>query len=294
MYHVYQFLTPLTNLPFYIGKGTGLELKRLDDHICESLKPTEEQTNQLKCSAIRKVMSDFSEIPHTIEYFETEDEAFDRERELIAQYGRKIDGSGILTNIAKGGRCGYHKGKPVYQFDLEGNIINEHTSMAAAARTLGVTTSALWKVFDERSQTTQCGGFLWSKSPELSQKAIDAVRNRKKQPKIVYSVDVDGNWTEYPNVLAAATAHDTDWNAIRAAAADQSKTVRGLHWTHFTTITFSVVEQNGQNLSRRFLSATDAARKINGSQSAINRVVRGTLKSYKGSTFTQRSVTYNR
>lgn len=269
-------------------------MKRLDDHIAESLKPVEEQTNQLKCVAITAILSDHTDVPYEIEFFENEDDAFDRERELIALHGRQIDGSGILTNIAKGGRCGYHKGKPVYQFDLDGNIIKEHQSMASAARELTVTTSALWKVFNEASPNTQCGGFLWSKTPELTQKAVDAVRNRKKQPRAVYSIDVNGVWTEYPNILAAAKHHNTDWNAIKAAAVDPAKTVHNLHWTHDSSITFNVVEQRFNDHITLHLTVSSAARAINGSQSSINRVVLGSLKTYKGNTFMRTTVTYYR
>lgn len=269
-------------------------MKRLDDHIVESLKPVEEQTNQLKCAAISTILREHTTVPYEIEFFENEDDAFDRERELIALHGRQIDGSGILTNIAKGGRCGYHKGKPVYQFDLDGNILKEHQSMAAAARELTVTTSALWKVFNESSQSTQCGGFLWSKTPELTQKAVDAVRNRKKQPRVVYSVDVNGVWTEYPTISAAAREHNIEPYGIRSATQNLNSTSCNLHWTHETTITFTVLEETtAMGAINRYLSTADAARKLNGSQATICRVKNGTLKSYKSSVFVEKVITYS-
>lgn len=269
-------------------------MKRLDDHIVESLKPVEEQTNQLKCAAISAILREHNAVPYEIEFFENEDDAFDRERELIALHGRQIDGSGILTNIAKGGRCGYHKGKPVYQFDLDGNIIKEHRSMASAARELTVTTSALWKVFNESSQSTQCGGFLWSKTPELTQKAVDAVRNRKKQPKAVYSVDVNGAWTEYPNMLTAAKQHGVHLHAIRSALQNSESTCCDLHWTFDSTISFTVLEEMTKTGAiNRYLSTSDAARKLNGSQATICRVKNGTLKSYKSSVFVEKVITYS-
>lgn len=106
-YYVYQYSDPNTNLPFYIGKGTG---KRFLSHINTARRNLSRPT---ACSNRCKQLLESSNEPIITLLWEnvTEDLAHKLETNLIAQYGRLgIDVDGILVNKSKGGRSnsGYH------------------------------------------------------------------------------------------------------------------------------------------------------------------------------------------
>ncbi len=90
-FYVYVLARP-NGTPFYVGKGNG---RRLRDHMCEARRACQCQ----KCRTIRKVWRQGGEVVGSI-VFRTDDEqeAFDHERALIAQYGRQT-----LCNQTDGG-----------------------------------------------------------------------------------------------------------------------------------------------------------------------------------------------
>ena len=95
-FYVYQLRAGNTEAPFYIGKGKG---GRKDVHIQEwSLKKRSHKNNVIKM-AIRDGVEVLAEILHENL---TEEQAFAKEIELIAFYGRRING-GCLTNATDGG-----------------------------------------------------------------------------------------------------------------------------------------------------------------------------------------------
>lgn len=100
MYYVYELWNPITNLPFYIGKGTG---NRAEKH----LKYLNDADSSLKTNIIRKILSE-GKVPEIRKVMYTEDKnvAYEEEKRLIAYYGRRCDSTGILANIMPGGEGG--------------------------------------------------------------------------------------------------------------------------------------------------------------------------------------------
>lgn len=288
MYHVYELLDPVTNTPFYIGKGSGGSMTRLDDHLNEATKPPEEQTNQIKCNKINSILRNGNSISHRLHMCATEDEAYEMEREMIRLLGRKIDNSGILTNICPGGRGGWGNfGKRVYRFDMDGNIMKEYPSLKSAALDINVTPSAIWSCLNETRPNTQCGGSIWSRTPELSQKCIDAVRSRRKQPNLTYQIDVHGNTVQqFTTTREAAEAVGVSWWAIGMCIKDQTKTCEGAFWSDHIPCTITVLEHytNGI-LQGRYINVRQAAIATGISASAIGRHIRGEFKQIRGSQF---------
>lgn len=83
--------------PFYIGKGSG---KRIRGHVC----PSSLRKRTPKNCAVKKVLAELGFIPSVVIKRDlTEAEAFDLERLLIAQHGRRDIGTGILANVTDGG-----------------------------------------------------------------------------------------------------------------------------------------------------------------------------------------------
>lgn len=106
VYFVYQLVDPITNLPFYIGKGKN---DRAKTHLWGKSK----SNNPDKDNRIAEIRNRGTEpiIQYLYENL-SEDEAYRIEEELIAKHGRiKVDSNGILVNIKKDARPPTQKGK---------------------------------------------------------------------------------------------------------------------------------------------------------------------------------------
>ena len=95
-YYVYAYKDPVSNQPFYIGKGSG---KRYLDHLnkpYQSVKRCQDKIKSIKEKGLEPLI-DF------VKKELTEQDAYELEDRLIREYGRKgIDNNGILMNICLG------------------------------------------------------------------------------------------------------------------------------------------------------------------------------------------------
>lgn len=100
MFYVYIYKDPITNDPFYIGKGKN---NRWKVHLTES---KENITNQRKYDRIQSLKKQkLKPIIEIHSYYNNENEAYDVETTLIKKYGRiGFEKDGILTNIFLNGR----------------------------------------------------------------------------------------------------------------------------------------------------------------------------------------------
>lgn len=99
-FYVYGYYHPITNILFYVGKGSG---HRAYKH----LQPARlARSKTYLTNKINKIKRLYDLLP-TIKILHqglTEDKAFEIEKTLIEQYGRKAyDPNGILTNMTTGG-----------------------------------------------------------------------------------------------------------------------------------------------------------------------------------------------
>lgn len=108
MYYVYALVDPISNQPFYIGKGKKSN-NRHKDHLTERRG----KENMLRWHKICKLRKQNLEpvIEILIDNIEDEAEAYSKESGLIKQYGKIIDNTGILTNIIDDGQPPSQKGK---------------------------------------------------------------------------------------------------------------------------------------------------------------------------------------
>ena len=83
-YYTYAYLSE-NGIPYYIGKGKG---NRLYDHRGKNCNPPKDRSKIIK-----------------LKQNLTEEEAFKHEIYMIAVFGKKCDGTGILMNIADGGNA---------------------------------------------------------------------------------------------------------------------------------------------------------------------------------------------
>jgi hypothetical protein len=107
MFYVYQYIDPVTNLPFYVGKGSG---SRKFAHLTETLSTTINLRKFYKIQSLRS----YGLEPLIVEvgHFENESDAYDLEEKIIQSLGRKgYDPGGILLNISKNSNPPNRKGQ---------------------------------------------------------------------------------------------------------------------------------------------------------------------------------------
>lgn len=96
MYYVYQLRLETSDTPFYIGKGRGYRSRQ---HMSPSRRKADTHKNRVINKALRDGVKVLVEILHEDL---SESDAFTKEVELIAFYGRQNFG-GCLTNATDGG-----------------------------------------------------------------------------------------------------------------------------------------------------------------------------------------------
>jgi hypothetical protein len=95
-YYVYVLSRP-DGRPFYVGLGRGRR-------ILQSIQPRNCQGNPVKLAIIEKILASGSLVSWEItSWWNNREAAAAEEIRLIGRYGRRIDGSGVLTNITAGG-----------------------------------------------------------------------------------------------------------------------------------------------------------------------------------------------
>ena len=97
-FYVYKLLRP-SGIPFYVGKGlSGQGTERLFQH------EKQDKRNPLKLNIIKKIKKNGYNVGYKIcKLFDEEKDAFALEVKLIAKYGRRDNGTGILANMTDGG-----------------------------------------------------------------------------------------------------------------------------------------------------------------------------------------------
>lgn len=172
-HYVYELVDPRTMTTFYIGAGSGAtQSKRLRDHIGEA--KSGKTANDDKCSIIRQILSEGLKPLLTVHPCVDQTHTATLEKQLIEQFGMKKNG-GQLTNrhpggggIKGAGRAGNKNGrlppKPVYQFDLEGNLLKCWPAVTQAAKAIGVSHTAIINCVKGTNSTKTVGGYQWSYS----------------------------------------------------------------------------------------------------------------------------------
>lgn len=126
MFYVYLLIDPITNLPFYAGKGKG---NRAQYHILKNQQGKNTE-NPYKDNVIRQILAEgLIPIIEYIYYTNSEQEAYDIEELTIKKYGRRrYDADGILTNLCKDNRPPHleysEERKEKYRKMMQGNTIN--------------------------------------------------------------------------------------------------------------------------------------------------------------------------
>jgi hypothetical protein len=137
IYYVYTISDPRESQPFYVGMGKN---NRAESHL--TVSPSKERSNPHRYRKIKQILQAglVPVIQIAANSFNSKKEAGVYEINLIKQYGRQCDHTGILCNIKPGGIGGKHIAGEDYtsnisvdQYDLCGNYIRTFKSMVDAA-----------------------------------------------------------------------------------------------------------------------------------------------------------------
>lgn len=118
-HYVYTLVDPRTGVPFYVGKGTAYRYKA---HETEA-RHHNNKINKAKCDHIREIWEAGLNVVYEFEPRASHEGAFDREQQLIKQHGRRVDGTGSLFNVDRGGRDRWRpktSDRSVYVYNLTG------------------------------------------------------------------------------------------------------------------------------------------------------------------------------
>ena len=210
----------IENNKIYIGQSIDIA-QRWREHRSDALI---NRDNSILHKAIKK----YGEFNFSYEIIEECSKEKLNEREIYwIQYYNSMIPNGY--NQTSGGYSGQGElfRKPVLQYDLKGNFIQEFESASEAARQLNVFKSNLTAAC--RGESTQCGGFQWKYKD--SNKKISIVPD--KSGKIVYQYD------KQMNLIAIFTsAVDAEKNTgikagnIRQCCNGRNKTAGGFVWRY--------------------------------------------------------------
>ena len=205
MFYVYVYRDPRplkANQPVYVGKGTG---DRDLSHWSRGShnKPFQDFISHLK---LRQHIAVCERVLET----EVEDEAFAKEIELIALYGRRNLGTGTLFNLTDGGEGGSgavrsDADKRVTQFHAAKNwkdpIYQE--KVAAGQRRVQGTPEA-------RAKKSKASTEAWAK-PEVRQKRQGGIANARStdESKAKTSAQAKAQWND-PEYAAMQTANNKE------------------------------------------------------------------------------------
>ncbi len=172
-YYVYQLRLTHSATPFYIGKGCRY---RKNSHLSESSL----RRQSLKNSIIKKALNDGTEILSEILFSGlSEDDALNKEKELIAFYGRRDIGTGILANHTDGGD------------GMTGWIVSNETRKKIGRASSGRIASTLAR---ERMSKAQTG----KKHAEETKRKMSASRRGKPKSECATMNSMFGKWNMNP------------------------------------------------------------------------------------------------
>ena len=142
MYYTYMLINPRTDLPFYVGVGKRNRKSnqpREYSHISEAIQFQKgiirKGANRHKLNTILQILTAKNSVKIEItKEFESEFEAFNEEIKLIAQYGRRDLGTGILTNLTDGGEG---RVNPSAESRLKASLLKKGIPSHAKGKILG-------------------------------------------------------------------------------------------------------------------------------------------------------------
>lgn len=236
--------------PFYVGKGTKSRIIR---HLKEV------DRNPLKVNKISKIKKE-GYLPIIIKLVSdlTDEEAVKIEEDLIRSIGRIVAKTGPLTNIPERGNVYTeykHKQeyieqlyRPVIKYDLDGNIIEEYTSVKEAGEKNQVHPQTISQI---------CGGGIkiWKdKYIFLYKDVVFSKRVRLKKEYPVKRIDYNGVETIYDSATQASKITGLQMSKINQVCLGERFQTGGYIWRF---INHPNLEKINQKINKNFQNYLD-------------------------------------
>lgn len=228
-YYVYQLIDPRNNQTFYVGKGSGDRMYR---HVwCIASESKKKQTNPIKNKVIKQLLEQKLQPEYKVEYFSTEEQAYQHEADLISELGFVKDGTGVLTNMQPGGTGPQQprNKKPTYQFTKDGTFIQKYPSAEAAAGAVGVTGGLIRGACNSKIRLgMSAGGYLWS-----YENKFPGFKNNKERQICQYTMS--GEYIQTFNTIRRAAQSinsNADPSNITNVCKGKARTAYGFVWAY--------------------------------------------------------------
>lgn len=167
----------------------------------------------------------------------TQKEAENFEKILIKELDSLVHHNGY--NVASGGLCGLHILRPVYQFNIHGDLLKEYPSIDDAENETGVLSPNIIACCCDKY--SQAGGYLWKYKSDVTdilkfKDSIDWTVFDRFEP--VYQFDMQQNFiAEYENALEASKQNKKWFNSsILEACRGNIRHACGYIWRFKTDI----------------------------------------------------------
>lgn len=225
-FYAYILKNPLkNNEPFYVGKGRG---ERFSFHIKSATNNwAESKRNKHKSNTIKQIVENKLQVTVELFYFEKEQDALNKEIELIKKYGLSIEG-GILTNLTYGGDGYKRPGIKVDQYDMHENFIRTFNSIQDASLFLTGNNnckSSIKECLDGLRRS--CHKFKWAYHGE----PIKITVHNKIKP--IAQLYTNGQLVaSYTSINEAATKNKFDGSSITGVCKGKYKKAYGYIWKY--------------------------------------------------------------
>lgn len=167
-----------------------------------------------------------------IDFAETTEELDEKEIFWIAKLNTLFPGGYNLRdggNVSSRGKTGglNRKSRLIYQFGMDGSMVNGYWGTAEAARKTGISDTLIYRSL--KNENLLAGGYVWmyadSFSPEKLAKRIDSYPGMRWR-----SVVCVETGERFKSMTHAAKAYGTTPGSISACCAGRLKTTAGKHW----------------------------------------------------------------
>lgn len=214
MAYVYTYTRLDNNEIFYVGIGSDSKYKRA-------------KNLSLRTDYFKKIINKSKyKLDIVFDGLSWEDACL-KEIELISLYGRKDLGTGTLVNFTNGGegrKGSQNKITPVYQIDLQGNIIKEWINIETICKELKVHRQSLYAVLNEKVWT--CKDFIWVYKEKYNKTYVqeivfkinknkERVKNGLRKSGKIYQYDLNNNFiNEFSSIKEASLKTNTRYSCI--------------------------------------------------------------------------------